>query len=69
MPIYEYKCEKCNKIFESFVLSSRDKMGIKCPECGSKEVGKMLSSFSSVSTGPVSCSPGGASSCGSPRFT
>jgi len=68
MPIYEYTCKKCNKIFESLVLSSRDIKGIHCPECGSEEVEKMLSSFSSGSTGPV---PGGlssVSSCGSSRF-
>lgn len=68
MPIYEYTCKKCNKIFESLVLSSSDIKGIKCPECGSDEVQKMLSSFSFGSTGPV---PGGlssVSSCGSSRF-
>ncbi|MFO8241023.1 MAG: zinc ribbon domain-containing protein [Dissulfuribacterales bacterium] len=68
MPIYEYKCEKCNKIFESFVLSSRNKEGIRCPACGSNDVRKMLSSFSSVSAGPVSCSTRSTSSCGSSRF-
>ncbi len=68
MPIYEYTCNKCNKIFESLVLSSRDIKGIQCPECGSEEVQKMLSNFSFGSTGPV---PGGLSSisnCGSSRF-
>ncbi|MEA1868176.1 MAG: zinc ribbon domain-containing protein [Thermodesulfobacteriota bacterium] len=69
MPIYEYTCKKCNRIFESLVLSSRDIKEIHCPECGSGEVEKMLSSFSSgSSTGPV---PGGlssASSCSSSRF-
>jgi putative FmdB family regulatory protein len=68
MPIYEYTCKKCNKIFESLVLSSRDIKGIQCPECGSEEVQKMLSNFSFGSTGPI---PGGLSSvsnCGSSRF-
>ena len=68
MPIYEYTCKKCNKIFESLVLSSSDIKGIQCPECGSEEVQKMLSNFSFGSTGPV---PGGLSSvsnCTSSRF-
>lgn len=69
MPIYEYTCKKCNKIFESLVLSSRDIKGIHCPECGSGEVQKMLSSFSSgSSTGPVPGGLSGESSCGSSRF-
>lgn len=68
MPIYEYTCKKCNKIFESLVLSSRDIKGIQCPECGSEEVQKMLSSFS---FGSIETVPGGlssASSCTSSRF-
>jgi putative FmdB family regulatory protein len=69
MPIYEYTCKKCNKIFETLVLSSDDVKGIQCPECGSEEVQKMLSSFTSgLSAGP---GPGGLSSessCGSTRF-
>ena len=68
MPIYEYKCKKCNKIFESLVLSSRDIKGIQCPECGSEEVQKMLSNFS---FGSIETVPGGlsnVSSCTSSRF-
>ncbi|MBW1669923.1 MAG: zinc ribbon domain-containing protein [Deltaproteobacteria bacterium] len=68
MPIYEYTCKKCNKIFESLVLSSRDIKEIQCPECGSEDVHKMLSSFSSGSTGPVSGGLSGESSCSSSRF-
>jgi len=68
MPIYEYTCKKCNKIFESLVLSSRDIKGIHCPGCGSGEVQKMLSSFSSGSPGPVPGGLSGESSCGSSRF-
>ena len=36
MPIYEYKCEKCNKIFEIF-QKVNDKPLKKC-DCGSKVV-------------------------------
>jgi putative FmdB family regulatory protein len=68
MPIYEYTCKKCNKIFESLVLTSRDIKGIQCPECGSEEVQKMLSNFSFGSTGPVPGGLGSVSNCGPSRF-
>ena len=35
MPIYEYKCLKCKKYFESLVISKDDLDKIKCPDCGS----------------------------------
>jgi len=33
MPIYEYECESCKKIFE-FFLVTREKEPEKCPDCG-----------------------------------
>ncbi|MBW1927173.1 MAG: zinc ribbon domain-containing protein [Deltaproteobacteria bacterium] len=68
MPIFEYTCKKCNKVFETLVLSSGSIKGIQCPECGSGEVQKMLSSFScgSANQGPGGLS--GESSCASTRF-
>lgn len=42
MPIYNYKCEKCNNEFE-LVVFDKDKV-IVCPECESKSVVKMFSS-------------------------
>ncbi len=68
MPIYEYTCKKCNKIFETLVLSSDAIKGIQCPECGSEEVQKMLSSFTRGSAGPGPGGLGSVSSCGSTRF-
>ncbi len=44
MPIYEYKCEICQQIFENFVFSSADKKkDIRCPKCGDKRVRPMVS--------------------------
>jgi len=47
MPIFEYKCRKCNKIFEELILSSNSTNEIKCSECGNKDVIKLFSNFSS----------------------
>ncbi|MCD6130760.1 MAG: zinc ribbon domain-containing protein [Candidatus Hydrothermae bacterium] len=33
MPIYEYKCKKCGKIWEILVLPHEEQPCI-CPECG-----------------------------------
>lgn len=35
MPVYEYICRRCDKIFESILPISRRAEPQKCPECGS----------------------------------
>jgi len=42
MPIYEYKCEKCEHSFEKLVFSS-DSEQVACPKCGDKQVKRLLS--------------------------
>lgn len=34
MPIYEYKCKKCNKIYEKLLSLNRNNNSIPCPDCG-----------------------------------
>lgn len=60
MPIYEYKCEACEHIFEKLVLKSDET--VVCPMCDSMKTTKLMSSaaFIGGSSG-VSCSSGGAS--------
>jgi putative regulatory protein, FmdB family len=43
MPLYEYKCNKCNNKFETLVLSSDDE--INCPDCNSTNLEKLFSTF------------------------
>ncbi len=45
MPIYEYRCPRCQKIFEQLIISSQEKA--TCPQCGSAKVERLLSVFSS----------------------
>lgn len=47
MPIYEYKCIKCSNIFSALQSMSASEKDTICPACGSREVRKMLSTFSS----------------------
>lgn len=47
MPIYEYRCEDCQKKFELLVF--QDKGEVKCPDCGGFKVTKLLSCFTTLS--------------------
>lgn len=44
MPIYEYGCPKCRKIF-SFLVRGSGKKKFKCPRCGSSGLKRVYSSF------------------------
>jgi putative FmdB family regulatory protein len=57
MPIYEYKCKKCGKKFETRVGFFQNKKSIKCPDCGDTDPEKMLSSFSTDKANEASCAP------------
>lgn len=45
MPIYEFRCQKCNALFEALV-SSTCIDGVVCKKCGSKEIKKTISAAS-----------------------
>ncbi len=47
MPLYEYQCEDCSKIFEFFKQADNDTP--VCPNCGSKKLKKLLSTPGRVS--------------------
>ena len=51
MPIYEYSCEKCNKVHE-IIQKFSDPAVERCPDCGSPVTKQVsLSSFSLKGTG------------------
>ena len=43
MPIYEYACSRCDRSFEELVIRRSDESRVKCPKCGSPEVGRLMS--------------------------
>ncbi len=47
MPIYEYKCEKCQDRFEKLVRNSKD-IPESCPSCGHQVIRKQFSTFSAA---------------------
>ena len=76
MPIFEYKCLKCDSEFEKLVFGSAAAGGVQCPGCDSPEVERLFSCFSGVSRGSdgstrslttsgcSSCSAGSCAGCG-----
>ncbi len=46
MPIFEFKCRNCGKLFEVLFMSRDEKPDIRCPACSSKKSDKVLSVFS-----------------------
>ncbi|MBU1096932.1 MAG: zinc ribbon domain-containing protein [Bacteroidetes bacterium] len=70
MPIFEYRCQSCNNKFDYLHKSVSNIETVNCPECGSEENKKLLSSFS-ASMGSTSSYGGGCAdgSCGIPAPT
>jgi putative FmdB family regulatory protein len=55
MPIYEYRCESCDHEF-SHLHRRYSEPAPPCPECGSTELRKLLSTFSaSVKSAAPAC--------------
>lgn len=72
MPIYEYRCGRCEHEFEKLVFNASAE--IVCPKCQSKKVSRMMSAFafssggkfkSTASSSCSGCSSSSCSSCGS----
>jgi len=42
MPIYDYRCEKCDHFFEKIVMTTREP-ALVCPECNSVEIERIAS--------------------------
>lgn len=65
MPIYEYACTPCGKVFEAFILRKSDESDVACPACQAREVSRQMSrpAASRVGTGgggaPPACGPVG----------
>jgi len=47
MPIYEFRCERCEAVFEKIVYNGDD-TDLNCPQCGSAETMKLVSRTGAV---------------------
>jgi putative FmdB family regulatory protein len=55
MPLFEYRCARCDKKFEELV--SGNSTEIVCPACGSKETQKLPSVFATATGGSGAMAP------------
>ncbi len=51
MPIFEYRCKKCKTVFEVLVRASTKP---ECPNCKSKRLEKLISTFNATAEKPSS---------------
>lgn len=51
MPIYEYYCKGCNTIYQFLMRGKRQESDLECPDCGKKGLSRVMSSFSTTSSG------------------
>lgn len=59
MPIFEFRCKKCEHQFETITGSGEDGSGLKCPQCGKIGLEKLMSIFSASGTESPASSGGG----------
>ncbi|HZU15827.1 MAG TPA: zinc ribbon domain-containing protein [Candidatus Dormibacteraeota bacterium] len=72
MPIYEYRCQACDRTFEVLTSYAGREAPHACPSCDSAETRIMVSSFAAIGAepgegtgaGPGGCACGGACACG-----
>lgn len=51
MPVYDYRCSKCNKKFSvTMTISEYEKKKVKCPKCGSTKVEQQVATFYAVTS-------------------
>ena len=66
MPIYEFRCQKCEALFEELLSASEGTEGVACKKCSSKLVKKTISASSFKIAGSGGSIPQGAlSGCSS----
>ena len=64
MPLFEYRCKTCSKLFEAYKRPSEVETAERCPDCGGKSVKVEISRVGSAGSGgdsaskPASCGGG-----------
>ncbi|MBL9166912.1 MAG: zinc ribbon domain-containing protein [Verrucomicrobiales bacterium] len=64
MPIYEFACGKCRKVFSFLSKRVQPKRTPACPKCGNRRLSKEISAFAMISGAaePAAADPGGPDS-------
>jgi putative FmdB family regulatory protein len=51
MPVYEFKCQQCNKRFSTIMsVSDRSSKRVKCPKCSSTKIEQQFSAVYAVTS-------------------
>jgi putative FmdB family regulatory protein len=50
MPVYDYICNECHKVFEAVLTLREHDQAISCPACGSKNVEQEAAAFYAVTS-------------------
>jgi len=70
MPVYEYRCKECGKIYDVFHKVREIADDVECPGCGSRKYERLIAAPSIVMGGqsggdaPAGCCGCGDGSCG-----
>lgn len=67
VPIYEFRCQKCEHVFEELVPSSQTATidtAVRCERCESEDVVRLLSGFAVNAAGETRRPPSPAGPCG-----
>ncbi|MDP2304072.1 MAG: zinc ribbon domain-containing protein [Ignavibacteria bacterium] len=56
MPIFEYRCLDCNSKFEILHKTTQNSEDATCPKCNTKNIKKLISSFSAKIPATISYS-------------
>lgn len=59
MPIYEFRCQSCQEVFEHLAITSGEIVELKCPSCGGSDLTRVMSTCSSVVSGSASAPSAG----------
>jgi len=46
MPLFEFRCLKCNDVFELLLMGDDEEMETKCPKCESEDFERVMSTAS-----------------------
>lgn len=54
MPIYEFRCDSCQNVFEVLAMNRGEEVQACCPSCGGEDLSRVLSACSSIINGAAS---------------
>lgn len=63
MPLYEFRCKKCENVIERLCRVGSNGKGLKCPKCGGGKLRRLMSVFSARSKDESGGSTAVGSSC------